>query len=324
MEINCEGDLNHVMSETSSTLEDYGFYTVKNEQLQVQPSPDTDKNTGQTKKCVESAESDTETSEYDFVIVPPGHQSQTLQINPEASEGDEQDLSNEDPEADLNGGNEREISSFANNYVSEDVSDEEGASDSLHSRSDSSAISKRGQLSGTRKRGRPRIFFSGDAGQDPSKKKSKIKKRGRPTTQREWSQEKQPKRSIGRPIKDPANERLRLRRMNRVAAPGLSQRPVGRPIEKPTNIRCLIQRQDSREKKLVKDCVEAAKQCLSDSEAQQLLVQVSKTKHGASSLSVFNKLSQTAEEVQQAKEVIKAVQKGVKLLSKKDSLLDVK
>ena len=256
------------MSGTSSTLEDYGFYTVKNEQLKVHQSPDTDEksnaaasNVGQGKKCVESAESDTETSEYDFVIVPPGHQSQTLQRNTQASEGDEQDLSNEDPEADLNGGSEREISSFANNCVSEDVSDvsdEEGASDSLHSRSDSSAISKRGQLSGTRKRGRPRIFFSGDAGQDPSKKKSKIKKRGRPTMQREWSQEKQPKRSIGRPIKDPENERLRLRRMNRVAAPGLSQRPVGRPIEKPTNIRCLSQRQDSREKKLLQDCVEAA------------------------------------------------------------------
>ena len=304
-------------------VEDYGFFTVKNEpacsnQLKDKQSLDTDEkknavmlNDGQGRNCVESPRSDTDICEYDFLITPMD-QSQILEKEPQASEGDEEDLRCAHSEAEL-----YDTESLHSNYVEGDVSEvsgEESESDSLHSRSSSSAILKRGQMSGTRKRGRPKLNQLEDVvGQDSS---TKVRKRGRPTL----STEKEPKRSIGRPVTDPGNEKLRLRRMRR-ANRGVSINPVGRPVKRPTDIRCLIQRQDSRERKLVQDCMTVAKEHLSDIEAQQLLMQVSKTKHGSSSLPVFNKLSEAADQVAQAKEVIEAVQKGVKRLQKKESLL---
>ena len=293
-----------------SEVEDYGFFTVKNgpacsNQLKDKQYLDTDEkknavvsHDGQGRNCVKSPRSDTETSEYDFVITP-GLKS--------------------DSESELN-----DTESLHSNSAEGDVSDEAGEDDesvSLHSSSSSSANSKRGQMSGTRKRGRPKLNQLEDVvGQDSSPKESTAKKRGRPMLRKEGSTEKEPKRSIGRPIKDQGNEKLRLRRMRR-ANRGGSNNPVGRPVKHPTNMRCLIQRQDSRESKLVQDCLIVAKEHLSEPEAQQLLMQVSKTKHGSTSLSVFNKLSQTADQVQQAKEVLEAVKRGVKRLSKGDSLL---
>ena len=307
-------------------VEDYGFFTVKNEpacsnQLKDKQSLDTDEkknavmsNDGQGRNCAESPRSDTDICEYDFLITS-NHQSQILEKEPQASEGDEEDLRYAHSESELDA-----TESLHSNYVEGDVSEvagEESESDSLHYRSSSSAILKRGQRSGTRKRGRPKLNQLEDVvGQDSSTKESTVKKRGRPTL----SKEKEPKRSIGRPVTDPGNEKLRLRRKRR-ANRGVSINPVGRPVKRPTDIRCLIQRQDSREKKLVQDCLTVAKEHLPDIEAQQLLMQVSKTKHGSASLSVFNKLSEAADQVAQAKEVIEAVQKGVKRLQKKESLL---
>ena len=183
----------------------------------------------------------------------------------------------------------------------------------------------------TRKRGRPRLSILGK-GQRPAKSRwgaddkhdrartaNSGKKSGRPRKPREGSAEG-PKRGAGRPVSDPTNLRLKERRM-RYADPCLAKSPVGRPIKDPLALRSLDQRQQYQEKKLVNDCLQIVQGQLRDPEAQRLLVQLSKTKQGGSTLSEFGRISQAVEEVEDVRKVVEALKKGVKRLPQRASSL---
>ena len=184
----------------------------------------------------------------------------------------------------------------------------------------------------TRKRGRPRLSILGkgqrpaksrwgaDDKHDPARTANSGKKSGRPRKPREGSAEVGPKRGAGRPVSDPTNLRLKERRM-RYADPCLAKSPVGRPIKDPLALRSLDQRQQYQGKKLLNDCLQSIQGQIRNPEAQRLLVQLSKTKQGGSTLSEFSRISQAVEEVEDVRKVVEALKRGVKRLPKRASSL---